>query len=113
MAYKKYKGNSGNFIRVMEPKDHQRIPGPPPISKNPGQPVPVPGHNRNPLPSKHKQGIHFPGFKIPDMFGGLFKNLGIGNLESEDILLILILLFLYKESGDIELLIILGVLLFL
>jgi len=108
MAYKKYKGNSGNFVRVMEPREHQSLPGPP-APKKPGLPLPSPGRSPNPAPPKHRNSPFGHGFNFPD----IFKKLGIGGLETEDILLILILLFLYKESGDIELLIILGVLLFL
>ncbi|MGI5935206.1 MAG: hypothetical protein ACOX7I_00120 [Oscillospiraceae bacterium] len=112
MAYKKYKGNSGSFVRVMEPREQQRASAPVAAGKNAGPPALIQGHSRNPVPHKHKHSPHFPGFGFPD-FRVFLKNLGIGNLETEDILLILILLFLYKESGDIELLIILGVLLFL
>jgi hypothetical protein len=49
--------------------------------------------------------------------GGFFKNLGLnislGSLETEDIILMLILYLMYRESGDIELLIALGAMLFL
>jgi hypothetical protein len=49
--------------------------------------------------------------------GGLLKNFGLnislGDLETEDIILMLILYLMYRESGDIELLIALGAMLFL
>ena len=49
--------------------------------------------------------------------GGFLKNLGLnlkfGELETEDIILMLILYLMYRESGEIELLIALGALLFL
>ena len=46
---------------------------------------------------------------VTDAIGGLFR----GGLETEDLLLMLILYLMYRESGDKELLIVLGAMLLL
>ena len=80
--YNRYKGNSGKVIRV---EDNPR-PAPKP---KPGPPVKMsPQKLVNPI-----QNI------IPKT---------LGELETEDFLLILILYLMYRESGDKELLIIMG-----
>ncbi|MBQ7692312.1 MAG: hypothetical protein IJT29_01750 [Oscillospiraceae bacterium] len=80
----RYEGNTGRVTRLPEPQDLH--PAPPP-------PVPAPRAAPNP-----------PG--IPDL-RRLLPEL-MGDLETEDLLLLLILYLMYRESGDQELLIIMG-----
>ena len=59
------------------------------------------GGNRQPaaFPHRRKQG---------GLRGGLASRLDLSKLETEDIILLLILYLLYRESGDEELLIMMG-----
>ena len=75
----RYEGNTGRFTRMPEPQD---LPPPPPGPRPPRRPPEL--DLRRLLP-------------------------GIGaELETEDLLLLLILYLLYRESGDQELLVIMG-----
>ena len=87
----RYEGNTGRVTRMPEPADFP--PPPPPPVKRPPRPAPPP-----PRMSR-------PGFDL----GRLLPGLGEG-LDEEDLLLLLILWLLYRESGDQELLIIMGAL---
>ena len=80
--YKRYQGNSGRMTRVEEP--HTRVPPPPP----------PPGAR----PSRR------PG--LPELLGGLLP--GGEAWDTEDLILLLILYLMYRESGDSDLLVILG-----
>ena len=88
--YKRYHGNSGRVERVEE----RPIP-PPPVFAPPPPPVPPP----SPGSLTRLLGQFLPGGREP--------------LETEDLLLLLILYLLYRESGDRELLIMMGAVLFL
>ena len=79
----RYEGNTGRVRRVPEPGAFAPCPPPPP-----------------PPPPMRPGGL-FPGLRLPV------------SLETEDLLLLLILYLLYRESGDEELLFILAALLFL
>ena len=85
----RYEGNTGRVTRMPEPADFPPPP-PPPLKKPP-----------RPMPPRMAR----PGFDL----GRLLPGLGEG-LEGEDLLLLLILWLLYRESGDQELLIIMGAL---
>lgn len=89
-AINRYDGLTGAHTRLPEPEPF--FPPPPP--------PPPPEHRPPPGP---------PG--LPDLSGLLGRMLG--ELETEDLLLVLILYLLYRESGDTELLIILGAMLLL
>lgn len=103
----RYQGNSGRLTRYPEPERPRppapQKPGPStpqrPAPHTPQRPAPVPPR---PAPAR-PQGL----------LGGL-ENLGrglperIGELETEDIILLLILYLMYRESGDSDLLIIMG-----
>lgn len=78
--YNRYKGNSGKVIRVED-------------KEPPRKPVPAKKPFSMPKPVSPLQNL------IPKT---------IGELETEDLLLILILYLMYRESGDKELLIIMG-----
>ncbi len=82
-AYNLYRGNGSRAERVEE---RRRETQPPPQHRPPPAPIPPSG-------------------KLP-ILGDLPKKLG--ELETEDLLLILILYLMYRESGDKELLIIMG-----
>ena len=92
--YKRYQGNSGRMERVEERPGPQVFPGPPP-------PPPVP-----PPPPPEAPGL------LSGFLGRFLSSLREGP-ETEDLLLTLILYLLYRESGDTELLLILGAMLIL
>ena len=95
--YKRYQGNSGRVERIEE----RDFPAPPAFAPPPpaSPPSPLPAA---PPPSgslTRLLGQFLPGVREP--------------LETEDLLLLLILYLLYRESGDRELLIVMGAMLFL
>lgn len=94
----RYQGNSGRVERFPESGEERRAPPreqiprrqpPPPVRQKP--PEPAPGGLLN--------GLGNIGRLLPDK---------IGELETDDIILLLILYLMYRESGDSELLIIMG-----
>ena len=94
----RYQGNSGRVERFPESGEDRRAPPrehirgrPPPPPVRPKPPEPVPGGLLN--------GLGDIGRLLPDK---------IGELETDDIILLLILYLMYRESGDSELLIIMG-----
>lgn len=94
-AINRYQGNSGRLTRIPERPEERR----PPV-----QASPPPAARPGPMPRQSPpQG----------MLGGL-EDLSrllparIGELETEDLILLLILYLMYRESGDSELLIIMG-----
>ena len=86
--YNRYRGNGSRAEKIEEPK---RINTPPPKANQP--------HRASSQPLS----------KLP-LLGGTLSALPqkLGELETEDLLLILILYLMYRESGDKELLIIMG-----
>ena len=90
--YNRYQGNSGRV---------ERVPDAPQPEIRPRPPAPSVGNNKPP----------------PGLPGGglqqLLQKFSLADLESEDRLLILVLYLMYRESGDKELLFILGGMLFL
>lgn len=101
---KRYDGNTGRVIRVEEPS-------PPPAPQHPEHrepPYREPPHRepprRAPAPPGH-------GGALPVQLQRLLS--GVGELETEDLLLLLILYLLYRESGDQDWLVTLGAMLFL
>lgn len=87
--YNLYRGNSGRVRRVEEPKAQ---PAPPPVAAPPKPPPKMPV---KPPPN--------PLSRLTDLLPAK-----LGELETEDILLMLILYLMYRESGDSELLMIMG-----
>lgn len=85
---KRYDGSTGTVYDVPEPR---AFPPPPP-----GPPPPRPAGPHPPA------GGFLPGFDPGRLLAGL------GGLETEDLLLLLILWLLYRESGDPELLVIMA-----
>ena len=93
-SYNRYQGNTGRVTRVDErreerPPEEPRRQPPPPVRPKP--PKPAPGGLLN--------GLGDIGRLLPDK---------VGELETDDIILLLILYLMYRESGDSELLIIMG-----
>ena len=92
--YKVYHGSGGPPRHVEDA--HERAPRPPrPTPPGPGRPGP--------------EGFAEP---IRQAIESLFGRV-TGELETEDLILLLILYLLYRESGDIEMLFILGAMLLL
>lgn len=91
----RYQGNSGKVSRYMEPGEqgHGQRENP---QRRPSMPKPA-------EPAARSKGIL-------GSLEGLSRMLPerIGELETEDIILLLILYLMYRESGDSELLIIMG-----
>ena len=94
----RYQGNSGRVERFPESGEERRAP---PREQIPRRQPPPPARLKPPQPAP----------------GGLLNGLGdigrllpdkIGELETDDIILLLILYLMYRESGDSELLIIMG-----
>ena len=94
--YKRWQGNSGRVQPVEDGLPSAPPPPPPPLREPPREPLPPPPP---------------PGAALPPLFGRLFG--ALGELEAEDLLLMGMLYFLYRESGDVELLLVLGFLFFL
>jgi hypothetical protein len=82
----RYQGNSGRIVRYPEPGDR--------------------GRNERREPPQHHQLQQEPQGLLGDLGKALPER--IGELETEDIILLLILYLMYRESGDSELLIIMG-----
>ena len=105
--YNRYQGNSGRV---------ERVPDAPQPSIRPHPPAPPAGNNKPP-PGVPRGGEQQVGFPPPGLPGGglqqLLQKFSLADLESEDLLLILVLYLMYRESGDKELLFILGGMLFL
>lgn len=91
----RYVGNSGMVERIPEPETDGMSQGIPAMGKFVNEKKPS-------IRSLFSGGL-----------GGLFSKLGKSAPEFEDILLIAVLYLLYRESGDIEFLLIGGALLFL
>ncbi|MDO4990431.1 MAG: hypothetical protein Q4E45_08000 [Eubacteriales bacterium] len=84
----RYEGNTGRVVRLAEADDRRP---PPPFPPPPPPRFPPPGPP--PRPSA-------------DPLSRLFS--GLGELESGDLLMLLVLWLLYRESGDQELLLIMA-----
>lgn len=97
----RYDGNTGRVRRVDEtPPAVGRIQTPPP---RPAPPPPPPVSRRPPSPLSGLSGE----------LGRLLSRLSPMNLETDDLLLMMVLYLMYRESRDPELLYILGAMLFL
>lgn len=109
----RWQGNSGRVQRLPEQSDRStsRQAQPRPSEKpHPPRPAPTP----TPMPRPPALPPLFKGGKKP---GGLFSGLDslkklipgkAEELETEDIILLLVLYLMYRESGDSELLMIMG-----
>ena len=96
---KRYEGNTGR-VRPLEDAPAERPAPPPPAASGP-PPHPGPGPGGNPLSELLPR-------QLQRMLSGSLRD-----LETEDLLLLLILYLLYRESGDPEWLLTLAALVFL
>jgi len=100
--YNRYVGNSGKVIRVVEPADNE-------IVRLHTAPAPAPAPAVDSQPPRKKTGL----FGLGGL-GGLSGFSGLGGLnlpfglDTGDLIILALLLFLFLESGDEEFLIILG-----
>lgn len=94
----RYQGNSGRVERFPESGEERRAPPREQIPRRP-PPPPVRPKPSEPAPGGLLNGLVDIGRLLPDK---------IGELETDDIILLLILYLMYRESGDSELLIIMG-----
>lgn len=89
--YNRYQGNSGRVQRVNEkPRENH--------SRQEASKTPKPKSNPPPLKSLGK---------AANPLGALLPK-GLPELETEDLILLLILYLMYRESGDSDLLIMIG-----
>lgn len=116
MAINRYQGNTGKVIRMEEPS-RPAAPASAPHHESPPPPgPPEPQHRHNPGPQRHGSRHSLSPAKpreqskIEKSLGGLLQKLDPSRLEFEDILLMMILFLLYRESGDEEMLIMMGAL---
>ncbi|MBR3292912.1 MAG: hypothetical protein IKI69_00605 [Oscillospiraceae bacterium] len=91
---KRYQGNSGRYVWVPSSGAPKEAPPPPPL-RPPGEFFPPP--HAPPRPGG------LPGFSLLPKL--------LGELETEDLILLLLCYLFYRESGDSDWLIVLGALL--
>lgn len=103
--YKRYQGNTGRVERIEERSGERRPapPGPAPRER-PAAPPQRPSQTQRPSPPTKPSG-RGPG--LMEQLGRLLPGVG-EELETEDLILLLILYLMYRESGDSELLVIMG-----
>ena len=94
----RYQGNSGRVERFPESGEERCAPPREQIPRR-QPPPPVRPKPPEPAPSGLLNGLGDIGRLLPDK---------IGELETDDVILLLILYLMYRESGDSELLIIMG-----
>ena len=94
----RYQGNSGRVERFPESGEARRATPREQIPRR-QPPPPVRPKPPKPAPGGLLDGLGDIGRLLPDK---------IGELETDDIILLLILYLMYRESGDSELLIIMG-----
>jgi hypothetical protein len=100
----RYQGNSGLVERLPELGEESRRPR-----------TAVPVHSTRPPLTRHggrTGGLGFLG-GLEDKLGGVLSKVTNLDLETEDIILLLILYLMYRESRDEQLLLVMGILLFL
>ena len=107
--YNRYQGNTGRFVRVPDPPAPERRPMSVP-ARNVKRPPPAPGSGLGNLLGGLGGGLGniLPLDNIRSALGGILPNALADGLETEDLILLLVLYLMYKESGDKELLIMLG-----
>ena len=91
---RRYNGNTGRYTHIPEeehrPPERHPPPPPPPPKETPQQ-------NKTPPPKSFGSGLQ-----------GFLSNIFAQGFDTEDLLLFAVLFLMYKESGDKELLIIMG-----
>lgn len=97
--YNRYQGNSGRVIRVRDGPDPHAARDSTPEK---AAPAASPGRG-TPYRERPGQRRLLPGLSLPNVLPK-----GVSELETEDLILLLILYLMYRESGDTELLMIMG-----
>ena len=92
----RYQGNTGKVVRIDDNAPRPQFPAPVPSGARGGG-MPIAPSASRPLGILERLTRLIPG-----------KLSGLGELETDDIILLLILYLMYRESGDSELLIIMG-----
>ena len=88
---RRYDGNTGRFTHIPEPRPQPKAPLPAP-------PQPVPREQqKQPPPKGFGSGLQ-----------NILSNVLAQGFETEDLLLFAVLFLMYRETGDKELLIIMG-----
>ena len=98
---KRYEGNTGRVRYLAEKPLSEPSPAPPPPRAETPRPVPPAPDRGNPLSELLPR-------QLQRMLSGSLRD-----LETEDLLLLLILYLLYRETGDPDWLLTLGAMLFL
>lgn len=110
--YNRYEGNTGRYVRVEEPPPRTLAPFPGRTNlPAPGLPEPEPIKLPLIKPPPGGRGGSSSLFSlgaIQEKLEGILPKVLPDGLETEDLILMLILYLMYKESGDKEFLIILG-----
>ncbi len=107
--YRHYQGNSGHSRKVEEPEKKSGTFQGRRLAPLPAQPKKEPSKQTKPRQTTPPSPLS----GLSGELGKLFGKLGSFSLETEDLLLIAVLYLMYRESGDKELLIMIGALLFL
>lgn len=102
---KRYEGNTGRVRPLEERREHPSPPPPPPPASPPGPQGPMPPHPGGPPANPLAELLPR---QLQRMLSGSLRD-----LETEDLLLLLILYLLYRESGDPYWLLTLAAMLFL
>jgi len=114
--YNRYIPNGTGYTRILEEDapaaPPQAAPVPPPAPEPEPHP-PAPTQAFLPLPPRSDASPDAPEEEKKGLLTGLLKSLKLEKLDSGDILLLLIILFIFLEGDDIELLIALGLFLVL
>lgn len=93
--YNRYiRNDDGVYARQPQPEPQAQAPPPPPPRHEPQPPTPKPGG------------------QLP-LLSGMLEKLHLGDIDIGDLLLLLLLFHLFREDGDEELLIAIGLLLIL
>lgn len=126
MAYNRYDGNTGKVTRMPDHNQGQNQMNNPYQNQNPR-------NNQNPTPIRRLNPDNAPIRKTPPVhtepktenkpltsfagigkgLSGLISKVNLQNMETEDIILMLMLYLMYRDSKDMELLVIMGCMLFL
>ena len=103
--YNRYMRNdAGTYTRM--PQDDAPPPGPKPLSGSGASPKAKPSPGPPPIPAP-------PHRPERDILNRFLERLHLGDLDSGDLLVLLLLFMLFRENADEELLIALGLLLIL
>lgn len=109
----RYDGNTGKFVRVPDPAPALPLP----VIEQPAWEAPESGPQPSPAPGQGSGGrVAAQEEGGTGIFGGLgkiFSKITKPSFETEDLILVGIFYLLYRESGDIEFLLMAGAILFL